>query len=197
MLVSCEQGTQDTPIFNPVESTTHTLETYTKEKYSKLTGEEQLLLWKSKLESLAKQPLLPGEHLSLIISLKNEVVKLHSMKEVKLTGTILEIAIAIAEITPREDFIQMFESLDKYEFTGSFQGKEICLECIEDMESYSRELSTIQAASFRSGDKANCNCRWTCSFMETFFGGDSTTDCEKTDTGCGFLWTQSCTERWE
>lgn len=155
-----------------------------KEAFSTLSPNEKKNIWIDKLEHLLSLS-LPIEHLNYIGALKAELVALDGHQS---SQRIVEIGVSLANITPREDFLLMFASLVDYDFKNSFIGSESCSECISDM------LSESQQGNQNLAKRKSCNCSWTC---DSYSGVDSTSDCEETETGCGFLWLFRCRERIE
>lgn len=157
-----------------------------KANYMSLSTQTKKGLWIEKVQQLLTQT-LPSPQFTLIKELETELLR----NDCDFTSfannvKIQDIGIRLASITPREDFLKMFVSLDDYYYKNGFIGKEICDECIKDMESESRNIEkTLQTRS------ADCNCKWTCGWGP----GGSTKNCTVTQTGCGFFWMTACYER--
>ena len=54
----------------------------------------------------------------------------------------------------------------------------------DKLESFKTTKNTSQRIAAR-----DCNCRWTC----LFYSSVTNDNCNTTNSGCGFLWTQECT----
>ncbi len=163
-----------------------------KRAYAELADGEKLHLWKEKIAHLQTLE-LPEPHLIHLAELEKNLAELDNISDLAEHTTIMTTALALAQMTPAEDFIRMFCSLEDYTYPGAFTGSDICYPCVTAL-SGPRSVTTGSAVDFRGG---KCNCKWTCSFMETFYGGETTDDCTSTSSGCGFLWTQPCDKRWE
>lgn len=156
-----------------------------KANYMSLSTQTKKELWIEKVQQLLTQT-LPSPQFTLIKELETELLK----NDCDFTSfannvKIQDIGIRLASITPREDFLKMFVSLDNYYYKNAFIGKEICSDCIKDMESDSRNIGkTLQTRL------ADCNCNWTCGSATT-----TTSNCSPTSLGCGFLWLGSCRQR--
>ncbi|VDG81676.1 Uncharacterised protein [Capnocytophaga ochracea] len=104
-----------------------------------------------------------------------------------------EATIKLAESIPYEDFYLMFESLNDYNYSGNFIGKnKVSENFIDDIAKlktsyYIGGYSDSNMATARLG----CNCRWCLSelYMEP------TENCTESSWGCGFLFLQSCNKR--
>lgn len=156
-----------------------------KRDYKLLTNDQQKALWVEKIEQLLTQN-LPARQLSLISDLRTEILRTDfTLNAFVFNDKIKDIGIHLASITPREDFLNMFVSLESYTYNKAYLDKEICTECITDMQNEGKNLKNeIQTRT------ADCNCKWTCGWT-----GQSTSNCNRTDSGCGFLWLTSCTGR--
>ena len=158
--------------------------------YNDLESSEKINLWLEKLDQILSTE-ISYQHKELIVSLKKELKRYDSMN----IQTIKRLGKALASITPESDFIEMFSSLNDYNYNSkSFKVEKMATSFYNSFESIHFEnVSKISATEFRKREmnKPDCNCKWTCSFFENSFSkGD---DCEKTRSGCGFLWMQSCT----
>jgi len=88
-------------------------------------------------------------------------------------------------VTPAKDFGFMFETLLDYKYENRFVDNKSL------PESFINDLNSLNAyANLSAGTLArgNCSCRW-CLGM-----GTTGTYCKPTDSGCGFLWLQSCNQ---
>ena len=147
-----------------------------KDDYRSLTISKQKELWLDKLNQIKTQT-LSSKQLNLI----NELEIVISGKDDEFISSnqkIKNLGIDLALITPREDFIQMFSSLENY-IPNTGISTEICNECISDLKNESI-ISDKSKVSFRLG---GCNCKWTCGWGPYV----SSSNCTPTDTGCGFL----------
>lgn len=158
-----------------------------KSEYSILESSIKTELWLEKLTQLRNLN-LSESHNNLIKDLINQL-----QDESTDDNKISSIAVALAKITPEQDFLMMFGSLDDYKLgaDGSFHDNIISLDLqhsLKNLESYSKTLKAT------SSNKAlpDCNCSWTCDWYNN---GYSNTNCNETTTGCGFLWLQSCVEK--
>ena len=142
--------------------------------FNALTTEQKSALWVEKMEQLITQN-LPSENSKLIKQMRDS----HLRKDLSGFKTS---ALNLAEITPEEDFIEMFVSLSDYNFNGKFTGKTSVSETI---------ISEINAIGLSqeivTGKKRECNCRWTCSMYASY-----SSNCEHTIDGCGFFGSSPC-----
>ena len=113
-----------------------------------------------------------------------------------LNPNLQQAGIELAKITPKEDFTQMFYTIHDYSYNGKFSGRDICEECLFDIKKGTENEQPN--VNLRAEDKPKCNCRTLCDFYETFYGGETTSECEQRDCncGCGFLWLFKCTKNW-
>jgi hypothetical protein len=117
----------------------------------------------------------------------------------KLNRQVRDAVIEVAKIVHQDDLIEIFTTLRKFDVNKDFRKSVIvCERCIEELlEDNSAQLTNNKSSDFSK--KKSCNCRWTCSFVEVFAGcegdGNSTDNCKKTSTGCGWFAQQECDER--
>lgn len=103
-----------------------------------------------------------------------------------------EAVIRLAELVPSDDFSLMFESLDNYNFSGDFIGKE------KVSKEFITHIHSLKSSYYMGGKidpkvaRLACHCRW-CWFESV--AGTTTRNCDESDLGCGFLWLQSCNRR--
>lgn len=147
-------------------------------QFNQLSVDQKNDLWLEKINQILSQD-IPSTHKELIGSLKEELKKIpYSSKSDKF----VEVAVGLAEITPLEDFILMFESLKDYKFAGKFNSEtKVPAELLKDIKSINNPISNTTTAD------RPCSCRW-CIGMGTTSG-----NCTPSDGGCGFLWMQDCT----
>jgi hypothetical protein len=159
-----------------------------KADYTILPVQSKKTLWIEKIQQIITQK-LPSQQLAIIKELETELLRGDcDFTSFSRNTKIQEIGIRLASITPKEDFINMFVSLNDYQYKNAFVGKDICVDCIKDMESDSKNLgNTNGTLQVRLAD---CNCNWTCGQ-----GDQTTSDCKPTSIGCGFLWLGSCRKR--
>lgn len=151
--------------------------------YAKLSKKEQISVWVSKIDQVLEQN-LPEKQKLLIIELRNKLKLSYSVdngEDIKL------LAASIAESSSGQDFIQMFENLNDYKYSGYSAPDKLSLAIASDIQNFQNTDMPKQDNPYSK--KPSCNCRWTCAF----YGGGSD-NCEQTDGGCGFLWMQDCTE---
>jgi hypothetical protein len=153
----------------------------TKNSFDKLTTIEKYDLWNEKLDQLLSEN-LPNEHMVLIKELKIELV---NIKENKF-NRIPELAIQLAEITPKNDFIRMFAELGDYKYNGKFSDNE---KVSADIINTFKIVKNNNLKSTSILKLPNCNCSWT---FDSTVGG-STSNCIETTSGCGFMWQFPCT----
>ncbi|CEN47610.1 exported hypothetical protein [Capnocytophaga canimorsus] len=100
--------------------------------------------------------------------------------------------IRLANNIPKEDFMLMFTSLDDYDYSGSFLGKEkvskVFIDYIEGLKETYYLGENLNGSSIPSVARRKCSCRW-CLFVPEEY---VTANCDEADFGCGFLWLQSC-----
>ena len=148
--------------------------------YNKLSDTDQGLLWLEKFNQLLSVN-LPKEHHDLIKKLRDDF---KDGIDTEQSVTFFGIAAELAKITPAKDFGHMFESLYDYEYNGKFiDTKNLSQEFIDDV----KNLTPYPNLSTEA--KGNCSCRWCLGHQ-----GHTGKNCKITDSGCGFLWLQSCNQ---
>ena len=167
-----------------------------------LSSEEQKQAWISRLKSYTDLDLSTDQK-SIINDLIFDLNELQK-DEFFLSTKIKSDAIAMARITPHEDFINLFcgENLTP-NLPGLTKIGSICEECITDIENYVEPPSKV-AVSYR--EAPSCDCNWTCSQQQgntlcapgytpitlpTCSGG-STNNCCSATGGCGLFNLQTC-----
>nr|WP_315221173.1 bacteriocin fulvocin C-related protein [uncultured Flavobacterium sp.] len=159
-----------------------------KKDFSELETKKKYALWNDKINQLLTQK-LPDEHVAILKQLKVELVNMADDKPNKIP----ELAIQLAKITPKQDFIRMFAELEDYKYEGRFHDDEkISNEIINTFRTViSNRTMEADRSSTKTSKKKKCNCSWTC---DSTVGG-YTTNCEETTSGCGFMWAFPCTGR--
>lgn len=159
-----------------------------KNTFDELETKKKYALWTDKINQLLTQK-LPEEHLIILEQLKVELANMADDK----SNRIPELAIKLATIIPKQDFIKMFAELEDYNYSGRFQDSEKISD--EVISSFKRVINNrtmeIDRTGFKTSKKKKCNCSWTC---DSTVGG-YTTNCEETTSGCGFMWAFPCTGR--
>jgi hypothetical protein len=154
-----------------------------KDNYRSLPDNEKKELWIDKIHQIQTQSKsLTTEQLIIISNMEKELIQPNSsfsMENEVLKG----LGIKLASITAREDFLNMFSSLENFTYKGFNSNKQVCLECINDTEN---EVKNIKSLNTRT---LPCTCRWNCPDGP----GKQTSNCGQTSIGCGFLWLQRCT----
>ena len=188
-VASCKDSTADVTLSNTDAVVSSKRLEFTKGKnmdvikddYRRLSEDKKKELWVDKLHQIQSQPLSP-EQLTLVQELETEVTR-NGSEFLMENEKIRAIGLRLAAITPRENFVQMFSSLEDYKYSGGSKTG-VCNECIADMqtENVRNPLGTRSKP---------CNCNWTCDSVP----GSSTSNCEPTGSGCGFLWLSSCRKR--
>jgi hypothetical protein len=182
----------------------HALETFaSKNLILSLSPEEQKQAWISRLETYFELDLnSPQKGI-----LKEMVLDLKEIEKGKffLSENLKQNAVAMAKITPREDFLKLFceatTSLPVLRKTGL-----PCVVCITDLENYvNANTNHDNSVTLRA---ENCVCSWTCQQQEDNLlcpdgeyattlspcqGGQTTGCCNQTSSGCGFLFLFGCT----
>lgn len=188
-LASCKQNS-DTPSAQNLDNLSSNIRAkfalnktidQVKDDYRSLPIEQQKALWLDKIKQIKTQTLSVKQ-----IELINQLQKILTTcgDEFKSSNSdFAKIGISLASITPKEDFLHMFATLDNYNYVKN-QNIEICSECIIDLENSN---TVTNNTNFRSSN-VSCNCKWTCGWA-----GRTSSNCDRTDTGCGFMWLTSCT----
>lgn len=189
ILGSCSQSNESiTPIDGRESFIDGKTNAQQKEDYSELTFEGKMALWLSKLLQLESAN-LSSEHLKLISSMKEILNKVKSEDELASTAEFQQLGISLAEITPREDFIQMFARLDDYYSPSSSESLRVQATITNELtQGFTDKLNPNH--STRTNGNPDCNCDWTCGD-----GACTHSDCDSTSSGCGFLWLFSCNEK--
>ena len=156
-----------------------------KDKYSVLSIEHKKILWIDKIDQLADLK-ISSEHNQLLEDLKQEI--LNSNEFNLQNADIKNIAIKLAEITPMNDYIEMFSTLKDYKFSGKFLDNHLCDICISDLQNESNQSNQ----NVLKDALPRCNCRWTCGDR---YAAGTTSNCTQPASGCGFLWLSRCTGR--
>jgi hypothetical protein len=169
-----------------------------KETFKNLDTDSKIRIWKSKLEQIKTKD-ISSEQKNLINNISNEVSK---MTNADYDGIkLFEYAIEMAKITPEDEFIRMFSVIGDYNRNNNLYNNSTSKltegKLVKDLENYLTNLKTSKI-KFLNASKNNssqriaakdCNCRWTC----LFYSSVTNDNCNKTNSGCGFLWTQECT----
>ncbi len=156
-----------------------------KDSYGKLSKDKQIALWLDKVNQISTQK-LPTQHLLLLASLKSELQKTNLTFSLS-NDKIRNIALDLARITPGDDFIDMFDSMNDYTYVGKFHGTDVCSSCITDIEN--EGVVPVNNPSSPNARVPVCNCAWTCGHP---FGPGGSSNCRQTSSGCGFLWMSGC-----
>ncbi|MDX1911554.1 MAG: bacteriocin fulvocin C-related protein [Saprospiraceae bacterium] len=160
-----------------------------------LSANDQKEAWITRLESY-KQLDLREDQQNLVNAL---IADLKNLEEGKfyLSEDLKRDAIAIAQITPEQDFINLF-TLDNLSsgLPALVKQGSACLDCIYDIQQYTPS-SNVNPGETAGDRRPDCNCRWTCSQQADNMlcddGGSATvsTDCNQ-QGGCGFFGLQTC-----
>ena len=137
-------------------------------------------LWKDKLDDLLYQD-IPNSIRSNIEVVRDFVEK---RGEVEDFSEFKRAVIELSKSIPLEDFIQMFTSLENYDYTNEFKGT---TPVPDSFRKYIEEDIVEKKPLPSYGD---CTCRW-CLFIDKSFFSSR---CKETKYGCGFLFLQSCTK---
>lgn len=130
----------------------------------------------------------------LIHSLLRELDNAITIEDL-LNTRVQELAIKLASITPREDFLNMFTNLRDFEVSRNGFNNDICFECIESIQLEWNNSNELFDFNQRIAEKKNCNCKWTCGWNPMGYDMEVITDCNPTSRNCGFLLLQSCEKR--
>ena len=156
-----------------------------KANYAVTTDAQKKMLWISKIEQISKQN-LPEEHKLLLTKLRAELSKSQAIMDMS-NPIIKGIAIQLAEITPLQDFLAMFDSLNNYNYNQKFMGEGISQELINDLRGQYGGIKPPQNVTVLR--VPSCDCNWTCGGL---WGSRGSSACRPTLDGCGFLWLSSC-----
>ncbi len=147
------------------------------------------MLWSDKINQIQSKN-LSKKHNELLVELNEELAKAKTINDL-YNDNLERIALAFAAITPQNDFIEMFISLDNY--NGSFDANnfKVCEECIVGITNDFKEKRDIMIRNAKTHTppkpKVDCNCSWTCGDGP----GEVTTNCTPSG-GCGFLFLFTC-----
>jgi hypothetical protein len=184
----------------------------TKEDFLKFDSNTAAKIWKLKLKDILKTNIREHHKSKILqlISILEDENEIFNKENLKLT----EIALELAETINGTDFIEMFNTMNKYRPSKEYFNKndiQVCDYCILDLKTQIKtQKNTEINTSTKSLQKAraSCNCRWTC--RNSYDGpprgvssGGGTTgqaccthsNCRNTIRGCGFLWAFSCERR--
>ncbi|WP_027001531.1 bacteriocin fulvocin C-related protein [Hugenholtzia roseola] len=163
-----------------------------KEEYSKLSFSEKKAVWINKIKQVENRN-LSERHNTLLLELidllgtAKQDTDWHS-KEVET------VIVSLLKITPKNDFIQMFMSLDDYNESFDTNKVEYDVQFLtgiqKEFEQVRENSTNSQKAQAAQGGLMNCDCKWTCGWT----GADTHTNCKPTKDGCGLLWMSPCTE---
>ncbi len=109
---------------------------------------------------------------------------------------LLDIGIELSKITSEKEFDAMFCTTAPYEIVQARRTSNEETETATFAESKLLEAKTLYYQENNPSSNVSaraCNCRWTCAWFNAFTG-TRTTNCEKTDTDCGFLLRYPCKE---
>jgi hypothetical protein len=151
-----------------------------KSNYRSLPDNEKKELWIDKIHQIQTQS-LTSEQLTIISNLEKELMQPNSSFSME-NDVLKNLGIRLASITPREDFLNMFSSLENFTYKGFDSNKQVCLECVNDMQNEVRNIKSLNTRALP------CTCRWNCPDGP----GKVTSNCDQTSIGCGWFWLQSC-----
>jgi hypothetical protein len=162
-----------------------------KEIFETLSFENQRNLWLSKLEQIHRSG-IGNKQQKIISEITKILIESESVDMFLDDARVKKYVVKLAEITPKDDFIMMFETLDDYSFSSSrfsmHQPDPIfVMQVFQEINSTERQSILI-----KKSDLPSCNCGWTCGDS---FSQCTHSNCEQTRYGCGFLWLQSCKKR--
>lgn len=155
-----------------------------KSDYNLLKAKEKVALWNEKLNQILKTELEQDVKV-LIENLKFELNQEHvDLKKIRNIGS------QLANNLSNEQFDDMFLKLDDYKVKNNAKNpvsEEIKLQLknnkmlINDGMQNNLNLTSRKFA-------IDCSCNWTCSS----FCSNTTSNCNVTSSGCGFLWAFEC-----
>jgi len=164
------------------------------EKYNSLSYSDKMKIWEEKLlQSIENSPKEYNEHIHSII---NKIKSTSSAQELINSDDFRDLTMKTAENIAPSTFTDIFFSLNDLHFdnSGVIESKsEESRDLINYLkQSFEKARNTKPSSTQNKSAEKPCNCNWTC--------GDSASecthsDCEATDTGCGFLWLFSCEQR--
>lgn len=163
-----------------------------KKEFNMLSNKEKHHLWNEKLEQILSQN-IPEEQKELIQRLKLEFSKNYDNEN----NQIKQISLSLAKIIPEEEFKKMFFELDDYSPSSPkfliHSQKQLIAE-LENSTFYYRGVNGDQEEDPDTGigDVPDCNCNWSCDAQTINPGICSGSNCNPTNTGCGFLGMNGC-----
>ena len=165
-----------------------------KNSFGNLTTDKKVEIWESKLSQVLTQN-LTEEQRTLVKALKEEVRNMNSPNYDGIR--LIELGIALAKVTPENDYISMVSTLENFSKTKNDIVSSTSRNnfVVQDLENFLIKVKTrnklIIEESQTSGNifnkKPTCNCSWTCGMY-----GGTNDNCNESTSGCGFLWTQPC-----
>lgn len=181
---------------NEVVTTTMQEQILTKKQLINLSPELQKQYWIKRLESY-KDLNISEQQKSIIEDLRSNLETLE-YGDFFISQKLKEDALKIAKITPRQDFLSLFTDINSNPVISN-QG-DVCLECIEDLESYIPNNNVINNAISRD-DNVDCDCRWFCAdpitpcevSLSICNGSANQGPCCNRSGSCGLFLLQSCT----
>lgn len=166
-----------------------------KKLFIELSTNDKVKFWENKLQQVLTQN-LSQEQKRITKEILSEIPK---TVDGNYDGVrIMELAVSIAKITPRNEFLKMFVDYGDYKrdnssYSSKFNNQTIVQELENHLEflkhnkeSFYKENSTTNNQTAR--ELPDCNCAWTCGFYSGHHD-----DCKGTATGCGFLGRFPCT----
>lgn len=165
-----------------------------KEIYQDLDFIKKRDLWISKLAQVYNTE-ISKQNKKLIKELIEILQNTSMICDIKDNSRLEEIAVELAEIIPKEEYVKMFVRLEnykaiKFDKPPLSESMSFALQIRSDFESDKVRAKTIGKNKLKNS--AKCNCKWTCGMGTSKC---THTDCEETEDGCGFLWMSPCEAR--
>ena len=158
-----------------------------KSDFNDLSTLDKIRVWDNKLEQVLTENLTNQQR----VLVENIRIELPKVALENYDGIALaEYGLEMAKITPENEFVRMFAMLENYErdnsqYSGVLNNENI----ISDMNIFLQEVQENKALYAKEKiSLKSCNCKWTCGW----YAGNHD-NCEKTTSGCGFLWMSACT----
>lgn len=154
--------------------------------YATLPFEEQKLLWLDKFQQVKQASL--EKHILKEMGIIIFQVEEASSSEELFNENFKNSIIALIKNLPQEDFTNIFSTLGDY-VPSNINSGEYCINCLSYVELSWNSNAKVKSNDINAKKLPDCNCDWTC---EDDLANCTTSSCEPTTTGCGFLWLGPC-----
>lgn len=155
---------------------------WTKPQYLQLSPDDQKQLWVNKLQYILGQQRTNPTQTQLIQQLIQQIQG-QTMGQFVMTNAINNIRLALIDACSETDYVQTFTTLEHHTWQGN--DGTTCTYCLQ-----------IPTGTGSVAGLPDCNCDWSCGDPLASYSCsalETANCCNMTTSGCGFLWSFSCT----